>query len=409
MSSVHPKLCQFLLLACWYIITSSARKVTENKGPQCKGSDKDSHSCIVEDVSHFPGHCPLNYCKVKNEAFHVGEKYLKVKKSTILHLDHCSGVKDIWTFDVFQNKFMNKLDCDQVFERGYFITMYYFHDSNYFHLHYDTVMLLCVAIYCDSNNKELADEDINVDWETKAFMDPKMYWMDVLQLIASPYKILPIDFLLRAINKTISFKEAFFGTLQIIFSDPAIISGYRDFIKKKLSIKEINSGCIQHHVGIIHREGRRKILNEKELMRIVDKFADVELIDFSKMSFQEQVNKVHDYDILIRINGAGLTNALYLPSRSVAIQLIPYKLLRMECFLKSTKKMLPFQQDYQEQKTSVDDGCFLRIKFRGIAMITYAKVAVVFEPFDEQKSSLSLVSLVEAERDLDKLLQCWGD
>ncbi|XP_022243533.1 EGF domain-specific O-linked N-acetylglucosamine transferase-like [Limulus polyphemus] len=337
MSSVHPKLCQFLLLTCWYITISSVERITEDQDPHCEDSDKDDPSCIIEDVSHFPGHWPSSYCKVKNVAFHVGEKSLKVKKSTILHLDQCFGIKDIWTFDLFKNKFMNKLDCDQVFERGYFVTMYYYHGSNYFHLHYDTVLPLYVALHCDSNNKELADEDIvilpaieltrgqNIDWETKAFMDPKMYWMDVLQLVTSPHKILPVDLRLRAVNKTICFKEAFFGTPQVKFSDPTIIRGYRDFIKKRLSIKELDSGWIQPHVGIIHREGRRKILNEKELMRSVDKFSDVELIDFSKMSFQEQVNKVQDYDILVGINGAGLTNALYLPNHSVAIQLIPYK------------------------------------------------------------------------------------
>ncbi|GIX95580.1 uncharacterized protein CEXT_792151, partial [Caerostris extrusa] len=72
-------------------------------------------------------------------------------------------------------------------------------------------------------------------------------------------------------------------------------------------------------------EGRRKILNEDELIKSVSSIANVDVLDFSQMSVKEQIQKVQQYNVLIGMNGAGLVNALYLPKASVAVQLVPYK------------------------------------------------------------------------------------
>lgn len=75
----------------------------------------------------------------------------------------------------------------------------------------------------------------------------------------------------------------------------------------------------------IYSEGRRKILNEDELIKSMPSPVLIESVDFSQMSVKEQIEKVQQFDVLIGMNGAGLVNALYLPRGSVTVQLVPYK------------------------------------------------------------------------------------
>ena len=57
------------------------------------------------------------------------------------------------------------------------------------------------------------------------------------------------------------------------------------------------------------------------------------MVEFSGMTFKEQVAAVQKYTVLIGVNGAGLMNAIYLPEGSVAVQLVPYNatMVSMHC------------------------------------------------------------------------------
>eukprot|EP00750_Incisomonas_marina_P020828 INCI4095.1.p1 GENE.INCI4095.1~~INCI4095.1.p1 ORF type:complete len:575 (+),score=81.77 INCI4095.1:114-1838(+) len=78
-------------------------------------------------------------------------------------------------------------------------------------------------------------------------------------------------------------------------------------------------------VGIIHRQARRRILNEDDLVAVGKELdIGIEILHFEKHSFAEQVNLALNLDVLIGMNGAGLINALYLPPHAVSIQLVPF-------------------------------------------------------------------------------------
>ncbi len=79
-------------------------------------------------------------------------------------------------------------------------------------------------------------------------------------------------------------------------------------------------------VGIIARNGRRKILNEVELLKAIDPaVCDTVLVRFENMPFYRQVVLAHQLTVLVGVNGAGLMNGIYLPPDAVSIQLAPYK------------------------------------------------------------------------------------
>ncbi|XP_023241449.1 protein O-linked-mannose beta-1,4-N-acetylglucosaminyltransferase 2-like [Centruroides sculpturatus] len=319
----------------------------------CSSNSSNNQSCKRSEIISLPGHWPANYCVITNIKFQVSNKTITVNKENMKDLDKCFKIQDIWSFQPKQIDSDN-LICDQVFPRGHFFTVYYYHGSNYFHLHYDTLIPLYSALYYQQTS--LPKETVllpaveikrgeGVDWNTDAFMKSEMYWLDMLMTIAGSHRLLPLDKRLAAINKTMCFERAYFGTPRVKYSDPSLIKAFINFVKKTLQIEKIKIDAHKPKVALIHREGRRKILNEDELSKSIESFAVVEIIDFSELSFKQQVQKVQEYSVLVGINGAGLTNALYLPESSVAVQLVPYKAqLNVDEFATLLKARGPYLQ-----------------------------------------------------------------
>uniref|UniRef100_A0A4Q8K6M3 U10-Liphistoxin-Lth1a_1 n=1 Tax=Liphistius thaleban TaxID=1905330 RepID=A0A4Q8K6M3_9ARAC len=316
----------FCLTLCLHVVSS------ENS---CNSDD--GKACGKSETVSLPGHWPSSYCKVTNVMFHSGNQIIKLN-GDVHDLDKCFKVQDIWKFESRTDyQELNSFACDQVFTRGHFFTMYYFHGSNYFHLHYDTLIPLYVALHQQqlkhTQNKEVtllpsveATRGEGIDWNTDAFMDYESYWMQMLMTVSKSHRVLPLDRRLTAINKTLCFKEAFFGTPRVNFSDSSLLHSYSNFMKKVLGVENVALDTKKKpKIGLIHRDGRRKILNEDQLIRSVESFATVELTDFSTLSVKEQIQKVQEYNVLIGMNGAGLINGLFLPKTSVAVQLVPYK------------------------------------------------------------------------------------
>lgn len=68
----------------------------------------------------------------------------------------------------------------------------------------------------------------------------------------------------------------------------------------------------------------RRILNQEELAAAIEQESSnyiVQLIDFQKQSFSDQLKVVHNTDILIGIHGAGLAHTLFLPDWAVLYEL----------------------------------------------------------------------------------------
>lgn len=151
MSLTSSYFCSFFTLITLFIISVST-------APICNGK-----SCNRQPiVTSYPGHWPSSYCRVKNVIFNTGDRVLRVD-GDLEELDKCHKVKDVWKFetsDMAQQQPLNNIVCDQVFTRGHFFTTYYFHGSNYFHLNYDTMIPLYLALHQESLKSSSDPKDI---------------------------------------------------------------------------------------------------------------------------------------------------------------------------------------------------------------------------------------------------------
>ena len=65
---------------------------------------------------------------------------------------------------------------------------------------------------------------------------------------------------------------------------------------------------------------RRSLINESELIVLLEK-NNYEVVDFSELSFSEQINLMKNSESLISVNGVGLANMIWKPSGSAVIEL----------------------------------------------------------------------------------------
>ena len=101
------------------------------------------------DVTFSLGHYPTSFCRITNVVLDTREKVFKYKqpengnslKKTCLFTD------DIWPFVNVVSSNASLPACDVVYNKGYVFTMYYYYGSNYFHLHYDTMLPLFSAVH----------------------------------------------------------------------------------------------------------------------------------------------------------------------------------------------------------------------------------------------------------------------
>ena len=77
-------------------------------------------------------------------------------------------------------------------------------------------------------------------------------------------------------------------------------------------------------VGLVLRGGRRRIVNQQELLRAAAAAqprlqATFEGVQFDGMSFGQQVAAVSGFSVLVGMQGAGMSNALYLRPGAVVV------------------------------------------------------------------------------------------
>lgn len=78
--------------------------------------------------------------------------------------------------------------------------------------------------------------------------------------------------------------------------------------------------------AIFIKRHNRKIKNEKDVLNIFkNKFnTEIEEIDFSEMSFEEQMKKSNSSDLLIGVHGAGLTNLMFMQPDAKIFEIDPF-------------------------------------------------------------------------------------
>ena len=75
---------------------------------------------------------------------------------------------------------------------------------------------------------------------------------------------------------------------QVDYSDSDLIKDYVMFVRHQLGLANLP---LPHtpKIGIISRKNRRRIVNEDELLRVSRNVFPTELIDYSDMTFRQQV------------------------------------------------------------------------------------------------------------------------
>ncbi|RAL58480.1 hypothetical protein DID88_005184 [Monilinia fructigena] len=76
---------------------------------------------------------------------------------------------------------------------------------------------------------------------------------------------------------------------------------------------------------IDRRNSRRLVGQESYLEELAsqDPRVKIQMIDFESIPFSEQVKIVRETDILVGVHGAGLTHGIFLPERSVMVEILP--------------------------------------------------------------------------------------
>lgn len=76
---------------------------------------------------------------------------------------------------------------------------------------------------------------------------------------------------------------------------------------------------------------RRRLINEAEVIGVVKNYG-FEIFDFDAIPFQEQVELMLETGVFISIHGAALTNMLFMPVKSVIIELLPIHFTNDKCY-----------------------------------------------------------------------------
>ncbi|CAH1797584.1 unnamed protein product [Owenia fusiformis] len=282
------------------------------------------------DVTSSHGHYPPMYCKYTHIVFKGDTGAFHYKSHRDLHKQCSFAGTDIWEFKKDPDLDIEK--CTETYDQGHIFTIFYYYGSNYFHLHYDMMLPLFAEIMKTGSREGTAaflptvesERLKKLNWDTVAFDDDSNYWVQTVKLLLGKHDAYrPMNDKLRTPGYTICFKKAYFGSPRFEFDNRDVVRNFIKYAKQMHNITEYNIETPL--VGIISRSNRRRILNEADVVKALSEIVPTVLIEFTGMTYREQVQLMQKYSVLIGMNGAGLMNALYLPKTSVAIQLVPYK------------------------------------------------------------------------------------
>eukprot|EP00164_Ancoracysta_twista_P010836 GFYU01016485.1.p1 GENE.GFYU01016485.1~~GFYU01016485.1.p1 ORF type:complete len:490 (-),score=136.94 GFYU01016485.1:51-1520(-) len=109
-------------------------------------------------------------------------------------------------------------------------------------------------------------------------------------------------------------------------------------------------------VTILNRRKNRKILNDKDVLKVfTNKGLNAEIVYTEDLSLDQQMKVFGSTTILVGMHGAGFINMIYLPPKASIIHLWPYKTSKITDTQERVAKILDlpfFEWDNQDIKTS---------------------------------------------------------
>ncbi|CAN7938877.1 unnamed protein product [Ixodes hexagonus] len=298
-------------------------------------NDARSLKCDEGSASCSPPSLPdTSYCQVSNAEFDVGSHTLRVYGKVGSTEPLCQAA-DAWQL-VPERQDTNSLVCDQIFETGHFFKLE--RGGNMASLLINTLMPLLHAVYGPPVS-EVADGTVllpgieragggKIDWDVEEFLDPLRPENQMIQGLAGPHSVLPLDKRLSAVNKTICFRKANFGTPTTNVSDPKLVSAFVSRLRGNLGLKipKRRLGSKPQIGMVLNFEKMNKGISMpswNEATKEISNFARVIAINYNKLSLKEQVSQTQGLDVLVVASAdiEALMGALYLPPWGVTVLL----------------------------------------------------------------------------------------
>jgi protein O-GlcNAc transferase len=224
--------------------------------------------------------------------------------------------------------------------------------SNYYHLHTD-VLLPLYRLWQEEFSTHFGAEKLvlvptvnyltwpepkthgGIEWTTDAFQHTDKYWTQALHAF-SDLPLFPLThdsaqaLASRGGKETYCLEGAILG-LPNVADEPALdlVEGFVAHTMRTISGRRSEGQPLESAgdpvVGLVSRTGRRMILNEGELQGAASA-AGIALhpVDFSSMTYLEQLAAVQRFTVLVGMQGAGMINAMYLREGAVAVVLFQY-------------------------------------------------------------------------------------
>jgi protein O-GlcNAc transferase len=227
--------------------------------------------------------------------------------------------------------------------------------SNYYHIHTD-VLLPLYRLWQEEFSEQFGPEKVvlvptvnyltwpdpeagrGIEWDTDAFRHMEKYWTQALRAFSDAPMFPLIDDSVNGLSSepgaanpaTYCLEGAILG-LPNVAEEPStdLVEGFVAHMTRTMGVGLREGGSTEQGgaplVGLVTRSGRRRILNEAALHEAAAAAAiTMERVDFSQMTYLEQLTAVQRFTVLVGMQGAGMINALFMKEGAVAVVLFQY-------------------------------------------------------------------------------------
>jgi EGF domain-specific O-GlcNAc transferase len=321
-----------------------------------------SSKCIPPSFVCERGHFrPNSSCTVSNVMLNpsLGEWSTTSRTKDNFNDDVFRVSKFNYSFEKHEVCLRHHADCNlYVSQEAVLFSVYYHYEhGNFYHFFYDTVMPLFSALstYYTKQQSDglmllpfvehgsLPGFAKGVDWKTRAFHTKSMVngevvvtttvWTNILNvLFGKGNSLVPLDSTFSDklnLRGNVCFGNVRFGLPKYNHTDTTFLNGFRHFVFLRLKLPPplpVQDIVRQtgHHALFVKRINRRRVLNQEELIANIADILPTTIISFEGMPFREQVRLSTKCTVFIGMQGAGIMNAMYLPSGSAIVVLFQY-------------------------------------------------------------------------------------
>ena len=143
---------------------------------------------MVKNVGHYP----YIMCSLTSVVLNAtdGVFYYASKESL---LSDCGDLGTIWQLQNRPPQSQTEIQCDEEYDIGHIFLFFYFAGgSNYYHLHYDTMLPLYKDLVMGQNDSQDPSRVFmpsvetsrlqKIDWKTPAFKKDENYWVQTIKV-----------------------------------------------------------------------------------------------------------------------------------------------------------------------------------------------------------------------------------